>query len=282
MTASILVVDDEPAIQDILTWALSAEGYRVATAGNGEEALARVEEEEFDIIVTDIVMPGIDGLEVLERSRVLNPRAAVIVMTAYAALETAIAALREAPATISRSVLGRPPEGGSSACSVSRNDLEGPARPARDAAARGRALAGRRAMRSARSAADQPCGPHASNVLITGESGVGEAGRACRPRRRLRHDAAFVAINCGAIPGPAREPAVRPPARRVRRRCRRIRLFVAASQGTMFLDEIGEMPRRCRSAPARHRGQVRPAGRQDQGRAGGHAHHRQHEPSSRA
>src|SRR5258706_7013594 len=94
MSASILVLDHEPAIQDILTGALSAEGYRVATAGNGEEALARVGEEEFDIIVTDIVMPGIDGLEVLERSGVLNPRAAVIVMTAYAALETAIAALR--------------------------------------------------------------------------------------------------------------------------------------------------------------------------------------------
>ena len=94
MTASILVVDDEPAIQDILNWALSAEGYRVTTAGNGKEALARVEHEDFDVIVTDIVMPGIDGLEVLERSRVLNPRAAVIVMTAYAALDTAIAALR--------------------------------------------------------------------------------------------------------------------------------------------------------------------------------------------
>src|SRR5947208_3327413 len=94
MTASILVVDDEPAIQDILTWALSAEGYRVATAGSGEEALARVEEEDFDVIVTDIVMPGLDGLEVLERSRVLSPRAAVIVMTAYAALDTAITALR--------------------------------------------------------------------------------------------------------------------------------------------------------------------------------------------
>ena len=86
MTASILVVDDEPAIQDILNWALSAEGYRVTTAGNGKEALARVEHEDFDVIVTDIVMPGIDGLEVLERSRVLNPRAAVIVMTAYAAI----------------------------------------------------------------------------------------------------------------------------------------------------------------------------------------------------
>src|SRR6266581_5281234 len=94
MTAAILVVDDEKAIQEILAFTLTAEGYEVATAGSGEEALTRVEEQDFDIILTDIVMPGLDGLEVLERSRVLNPRAAVIVMTAYAALETAIAALR--------------------------------------------------------------------------------------------------------------------------------------------------------------------------------------------
>src|SRR4029450_3197173 len=98
MTASILVVDDEPAIQDILTWALSAEGYRVASAGSGEEALTRVEGEDFDVIVTDLVMPRLGGLDVLERSPVLNPRAPVIVMTAYAALETAIAALRRGAA----------------------------------------------------------------------------------------------------------------------------------------------------------------------------------------
>src|SRR5262249_30698778 len=94
MTASILVVDDEPAIQDILTWALSAEGYRVAAAGSGAEALRRVDKEVSAFTVTAIVMPGLDGLEVLEPSRLLTPRAAVIVMTAYAALETAIAALR--------------------------------------------------------------------------------------------------------------------------------------------------------------------------------------------
>ena len=92
--ASILVVDDEPAIQDILTWSLAAEGYNVATAASGEEALSRFAEQDFDVIVTDIVMPGLNGLELLERSRVLNPRASVIVMTAYAALETAITALR--------------------------------------------------------------------------------------------------------------------------------------------------------------------------------------------
>ena len=94
MTASILVVDDEKAIQEILAFTLTAEGYEVATAGSGEEALTRVEQQDFDVILTDIVMPGVDGLEVLERSRLLNPRASVIVMTAYAALETAITALR--------------------------------------------------------------------------------------------------------------------------------------------------------------------------------------------
>src|SRR2546430_7980751 len=94
MTAAILVVDDEKAIQEILAFTLAAEGYEVATAGSGEEALTCVERQDFDVILTDIVMPGVDGLEVLERSRLLNPRASVIVMTAYAALETAITALR--------------------------------------------------------------------------------------------------------------------------------------------------------------------------------------------
>ena len=94
MTASILVVDDLPAMQEMLNQSLASEGYRVATAGSGEEAVTRLEEQEFDVIVTDLVMPGLGGLDVLERARLLDPRAAVILMTAYASLDTAIAALR--------------------------------------------------------------------------------------------------------------------------------------------------------------------------------------------
>src|SRR4029077_7865752 len=93
-TAPILVLDDEPAIQDILTWSLEAEGYHVATAASGEEALTRFAEQDLDVIVTDLLMAGLNGLALLQGSRVLNPRASVIVMTAYAALETAITALR--------------------------------------------------------------------------------------------------------------------------------------------------------------------------------------------
>ena len=92
--ASILLVDDESTTQDTLGMFLETEGYRVATVGSGKEALTRIESEEFDVIVTDVVMPDVSGLEVLERSRVLNPAAAVIVMTGHATVEMAIEALR--------------------------------------------------------------------------------------------------------------------------------------------------------------------------------------------
>jgi DNA-binding NtrC family response regulator len=248
MTASILVVDDEPAIQDILTWALSAEGYRVATAGSGEEALARVEREDFDIIVTDIVMPGLDGLEVLERSRVLNPRAAVIVMTAYAALETAIAALRrgasdylEKPFSVDllkervqRLLQYRE--------TLWKDRLVQRAMQPR---AVGHSLVGESdAIRSLREqimlAARTP-----SNVLITGESGVGKelVARAVHDEG-TRHDEAFVAINCGAIPEALLESQLFGHLRGAFTTAVQANqgLFVAASQGTLFLDEIGEMP----------------------------------------
>jgi len=248
MTASILVVDDEPAIQDILTWALSAEGYRVATAGNGEEALSRVEQEEFDIIVTDIVMPGLDGLEVLERSRILNPRAAVIVMTAYAALETAIAALRrgasdylEKPFSVDllkervqRLLQYRE--------TLWKDRLVQRALQPRTA---GQSLVGESdAIRALREqillAARTP-----SNVLITGESGVGKelVARAVHAEG-TRHDAAFVAVNCGAIPENLLESQLFGHVRGAFTTAVQANqgLFVAASQGTLFLDEIGEMP----------------------------------------
>lgn len=95
MTASILVVDDESTTQDTLGTFLETEGYHVSTAGSGAEALSRIEAQEFDVIVADVVMPGVGGFEVLERSRLLNPGAAVILMTGHATVEMAIEALRK-------------------------------------------------------------------------------------------------------------------------------------------------------------------------------------------
>ena len=221
MTASILVVDDEPAIQDILNWALSAEGYRVATAGSGEEALNRVEQEDFDIIVTDIVMPGLDGLEVLERSRVLNPRAAVIVMTAYAALETAIAALRRGASDY----LEKP-----FSVDLLKERVQ-------------RLLQYRETLWKDR-LVQRAMQPRSQGSLV-GESGVGKelVARAVHAEG-VRHDASFVAINCGAIPETLLESQLFGHVRGAFTTAVQANqgLFVAASQGTLFLDEIGEMP----------------------------------------
>jgi len=95
MSASILLVDDEPATQEVLGLALRAEGYRVATASSGAEAFRRLARQEFDVVLSDIVMPDASGLDVLERSRSLHPQAAVILMTAHATVESAIRALRQ-------------------------------------------------------------------------------------------------------------------------------------------------------------------------------------------
>jgi DNA-binding NtrC family response regulator len=247
MTASILVVDDEPAIQDILTWALSAEGYRVATAGSGEEALTRVEGEDFDVIVTDIVMPGLDGLEVLERSRVLNPRAAVIVMTAYAALETAIAALRRGAADYLEKPFSvdllkeRVQKLLQYRETIWKDRLVQRALQPRTAGSLvGESDAIRALHEQITLAARTP-----SNVLITGESGVGKelVARAVHAEG-VRHDAAFVAINCGAIPEALLESQLFGHVRGAFTTAVQANqgLFVAANQGTLFLDEIGEMP----------------------------------------
>jgi DNA-binding NtrC family response regulator len=248
MTASILVVDDEPAIQDILTWSLAAEGYRVATAGSGEEALTRVAEQDFDVIVTDIVMPGLNGLDLLERSRVLNPRASVIVMTAYAALETAVTALRrgacdylEKPFSVDvlkervhrllqhRETIWKD--------GLLRRAVQ-PPRASHTLVGESDAI---RAVREQIALAARS----SSNVLITGESGVGKelVARAVHTAS-ARPEAAFVPVNCGAIPETLLESQLFGHVRGAFTTAVRANpgLFVAASHGTLFLDEIGELP----------------------------------------
>jgi len=95
MGASILLVDDENAIHETLGWVLKEEGYQVSMARSGEQAVALMEEREFNVIITDVIMPGISGLQVLDKACTLNPRASVILITAYATVETAIEALRK-------------------------------------------------------------------------------------------------------------------------------------------------------------------------------------------
>ena len=90
----LLVVDDEPSVRDSLQGILEQEGHQVSTAGSGEEALAILSEHSFDLILLDLKMPGIDGLEVMKEAKRTAPDTVVIMLTAYGTLDSAIVALR--------------------------------------------------------------------------------------------------------------------------------------------------------------------------------------------
>jgi len=92
--ARILVVDDELSIVEVLKALLKREGYTVRTASDGEEALALLSKEDFDLMISDIRMKPMDGIELLRKARELHPHIAVIMMTAYAAVETAVEAMK--------------------------------------------------------------------------------------------------------------------------------------------------------------------------------------------
>ena len=92
---NILVTDDEPAMLETLSAALEEMGYRVTTAVKGQEALALIRRQPFNIIIADIKLPDISGLKILEIAKELNPEAAVIMITGHASIETAVDAINE-------------------------------------------------------------------------------------------------------------------------------------------------------------------------------------------
>ena len=248
MNASILVVDDERAIQDSIAWCLRADGHDVRTAPDGEEAMEIMAGQDFDVVISDIIMPGVSGLELLRKARTLHPRTLVVLITAYATVETAVEALREGASDY---VL-KPFKFDDLRLRVQRllehrtaSQESALFRRAVESAAPDGSLLGESAAMLALRTQVAKTGPAVSNVLITGESGTGKelvarAIHAASPRR----EQPFVPINCGAIPEALLESQLFGHVKgaftsAVQASCG---LFVAADRGTVFLDEIGEMP----------------------------------------
>ncbi|MFY9646138.1 MAG: response regulator, partial [Terriglobales bacterium] len=90
----ILIIDDEAEIRESLETLLQLEGYTVAVAGSGREGMARIGERAFDVVMLDLALPDKNGMEVLAEIRVLHPRQAVIMITAYGTVENAVRAMQ--------------------------------------------------------------------------------------------------------------------------------------------------------------------------------------------
>lgn len=248
MSRRVLVIDDEPALRHTLTLILREEGFDVVTASDGEAGLQVAAAELPDLILCDIRMPRLGGLDFLARYREESGGAIVIMMSAYGTLDTALEAMRRG----AYDYISKPFNADEVVLTLrkaeERESLRREVRRLRERVGEPSGFDGviaeSTAMRTAISLAARVA-PYPTTVLITGESGTGKEAIARGIHgASLRRAAPFVAVNCGAIPENLLESELFGHEKGAFTGAEGARngLFVEADGGTLFLDEIGELP----------------------------------------
>ncbi len=248
MTNPILVIDDDASMCELLADSLRPHGFDVTYTTKPEEAEGLIKARQFDAVLTDIRMRGIDGLELCTRLVALRRDLPVIVVTAFGSLETAVAAIRAG----AYDFLTKPVDADVAALALKRavrhRELEIEVtelkRAAADAESYGDLVGASPEMQHVYELVERAA-PSDASVLISGESGTGKEIIA-----RTLHDKSdrragpFVSINCAALPEALLESELFGHTRGAFTDARQARegLLVRASGGTLFLDEIGEMP----------------------------------------
>jgi DNA-binding NtrC family response regulator len=248
MKSKILIVDDEPDICRALDFLLKREGYDVSTVNSGEDAVVKLKEDSFDVVISDLKMGKMDGMAVLEKAKELSPETAVIIMTAFASIESAIDAMKkgaidyivkpflneEIKMTISK-ILDQKKiliENAALKQQVSQHMA------CRDF------VANSESMMTIIETLEKVI-PTKSNIFILGESGTGKGLIAelihCNSPRR---DKPFISINCSAVPEGLLESELfgYKKGAFTGANTDKLGLITLAHQGTFFLDEIGDMP----------------------------------------
>jgi DNA-binding NtrC family response regulator len=235
----ILLVEDRDSLRRLLARALADDGYEVAAAATGGEAFARLDEQAFDLVLTDLKLPDRSGLEVLAASRQVQPRVPVVVLTGYGSVGAAVEAMKLGAYDFLEKPLELPDLARLVAKAIGGGEeavFQPPGAPA---------IVGRHPRLRAALRLLERVAPTESTVLLTGESGTGKelfarALHALSPR----HRGPAVAVNCAAIPDALLENELfghekgaftgadrRQPGR-----------FEMAAGGTLLLDEIAEIP----------------------------------------
>jgi two-component system response regulator PilR (NtrC family) len=243
----IHIIDDEPVIHDVLAQLLTSEGYEVESSGSGEEALEKFPSQSFDVILLDLLMPGMDGIEVLRRIKRIDPLAAVIIITAYGSVESAISAMKIGALDYVQKpfkhddlllVLEK---------ALERKRLQDENLRLKDELRQrfgfaniiGKSQAMKSVFELVKAAA-----PTRSTILLQGESGTGKelVARAIHLNSN-RADAPFITVNSGSLPPDLLESHLFGHVKGAFTGAVALKkgLFEAADKGTIFFDEISSI-----------------------------------------
>jgi two-component system nitrogen regulation response regulator NtrX len=271
MGQRVLIVDDEAAIRDTLRMILEYEGYEVATAGDGRAALAELDASPADAVLLDIKMPGMDGLETLDRIVQRGAPPPVLMISGHGDIATAIECTKRGAADFLEKPLQRERVLVSVKNALSGNRLRAENERLRKRVEEETVLVGEsESMRRLRAEVARAA-PTTATVLILGESGTGKELVAREIHRSSKvAGGPFIQVNCAAIPEELIESelfghekgsftgAVR----------KQIGKFVEADGGTIFLDEVGDMSARAQAKVLRvlEAGEVEPVGAAKVGR----------------
>lgn len=242
--ASILIIDDERAIRKTLAEILSYEGYKIEEAADGEEGLKKFSGTTFDVVLCDIKMPKMDGIEFLEKAKAINPDVPIIVISGHGNIETAVDAVKKG----AFDYISKPPDLNRMLITLrnalDRQTLVTETKVLKRKVARVQEIVGDSApIQKIKDTIDKVA-PTDARVLITGENGVGkELVARWIHEKSNRSSGPIVEVNCAAIPSELIESelfghekgsftsAIK----------QRIGKFEQANGGTLFLDEIGDM-----------------------------------------
>ncbi|HHO52029.1 MAG TPA: sigma-54-dependent Fis family transcriptional regulator [Deltaproteobacteria bacterium] len=248
MNERILVVDDEVVLRNNLARYLGRLGHEVVTAASGEEALEAIAASDFAVVITDLRMPGIDGLQLLRRLTSEQPEALVLLITANASLDSAIEALRTGAQDYLLKPLSLEEVGRKVARLIEHRELEHRVRLLRTELQRQFDPDGMIASAEPMAAVVRllrKVAPTDSNVLLEGESGTGKElmARALH-QQSARADRDFIPVNLAAQPEDLVDATLFGHERGAYTGASRGRpgVFRAAAGGTVFLDEVGELP----------------------------------------
>src|SRR5450631_2501168 len=241
---SILIIDDEKSIRKTLNEILSFEGYKIDEAADGEEGLKKFKEKNFDIVLCDIKMPKLDGIEFLEKAREINDEVPIIIISGHGNIETAVEAVKKG----AYDYISKPPDLNRMLITL-RNAMEKTTLVAETKVLKRKVgkvqeIVGESApIKKIKDTIDKVA-PTEARILVTGENGVGkELVARWVHEKSSRAGGTLVEVNCAAIPSELIESelfghekgsftsAVK----------QRIGKFEQANGGTLFLDEIGDM-----------------------------------------